>query len=72
MRKTRYNVQCVPAGHATLAPRGSDLEKRAKERVDKGYLDALIVTNKECPQCQSDSMLVSDPLNGLDLPALSW
>lgn len=49
----KYNVQCTN-GHVFTAPKGSELERRCKERAKKGYLDALILNSSECDECQAE------------------
>lgn len=49
----KYNVQCLN-GHMYVAPKGSDLERRCKERADKGYIDALILDSSQCEDCQAE------------------
>lgn len=46
-----YNVQCLSGRHIFTAPRGSELEQECIKRAEAGYLDALTVTGKECPDC---------------------
>ena len=46
----KFNVQCTD-GHVYEAPKGSDLERRCKERVKRGYLDALILHPDQCEEC---------------------
>ena len=45
-----YNWQCLN-GHCGSIPQGSPLEKKAKIREGKGYLDAIILPPHQCPQC---------------------
>ena len=45
-----FNVQCLN-GHVSKAPSGSDLEKRCIERKQRGFLDALCLSEEECPDC---------------------
>ena len=48
---SNYNVQCL-CGYVGEAPAGSELEERCKERVAEGFLSALVLSSKECPDCQ--------------------
>ena len=48
-----YNVQCTN-GHVYKAPKGSDLERRCKERTKRGYIDALILHPDQCEECQAE------------------
>ena len=49
----KYSWQC-PAGHSGEIPENSRLEYRAKKRAANGFLDAICLSDKECPQCQED------------------
>jgi len=49
-----YNVQCI-SGHVFQAPRGSKLEARCISRVKSGFLDALCVTEEDCPECMLEA-----------------
>lgn len=48
---TEFNAQCL-AGHVWVLPKDSELEKKAKERIENGFLDAILVGEKECSDCQ--------------------
>lgn len=48
-----YNWQCI-AGHAGEIPAGSPLEAKAGERKTAGFLDAVCLSELECPQCRAD------------------
>jgi hypothetical protein len=48
-----YNYQCM-CGHFGSIPRGSDLEKRAKKREAAGFLDAIILSLDDCPDCKHE------------------
>ncbi|MFH2232489.1 MAG: hypothetical protein ABII13_04980 [Patescibacteria group bacterium] len=48
-----YLVQCIN-GHVFAAELGSELEKRAKKRMDEGALDALPISSEGCSHCQEE------------------
>ena len=48
-----YNVQCL-AGHVYQAPGGSELEDRCRKRAEKGFIDALCLSDYECIECLTD------------------
>lgn len=60
-----YNAQCL-AGHVQVVPKGSELERKAKERERDGYLDAIGISQEECGECQYDAE-VRDRENSLYL-----
>lgn len=50
-----YFVQCR-FGHVFEVPEGSEpeLEMKCAERADQGFLDALCLSDTECPACVDD------------------
>jgi hypothetical protein len=48
-----YNAQCL-MGHISSVRPGSELEERAKEREAEGKLDAVMIPEDECWQCEVD------------------
>lgn len=50
-----YGVQCRRHGFVGMALRGSEMERRAKARRERGLLDAITVSGiKECPACYDE------------------
>ena len=50
-----YNWQCI-GSHNGEVPKGSPLEVKARERAESGKLDAICLSENECPQCQEDKI----------------
>jgi|GEM_PF-5682289 len=48
-----FYVQCM-AGHVFEVPERSELEAKCAERAASGFLDALCLSEKECPECVED------------------
>ena len=51
MCKPNYNVQCLN-GHVGRAP--AELIDACKRHEEQGYLDALVISSDDCPDCQED------------------
>lgn len=56
--KTRYNVACLECDNVFTPIVGSPLWWRAKQRADKGLLDALYVDGEECG-CRTEEVVVN-------------
>lgn len=67
----RYNVQCFN-GHVGLAPINSEIEKKCKERIDQGFLDALILHVDECPDCIEERKLRKNSSYDYDYDCSDW
>jgi hypothetical protein len=53
MQMSGYNVQCL-SGHAYELPAENPLVERCKKYEEKGFLDALCLSEDECEQCLED------------------